>query len=108
MHGEKGVMALLHLLLTLCNPSPALRAAADPEQAHGLNKPSCASSSDHYTSPDPVLWPGQLRTTVVRGDLFLTPCSEIIFLPWSVKTELLIIFITASQSAGAILAHINV
>lgn len=60
------------------------------------------------TSLDPVLWPGQWRTTVVTGNLFLTPCSEIIFLPWSMRTEVLIIFIAASQSAEAILTHINV
>lgn len=107
MQREEGVMGLFHLGLIPCNPSHALLAAAAPEQAHGFPA-SFVSSSGYSTSLDPVLWPGQLRTTVVRGNLFLTPCSEISFLPWSVKTEVLIIFITASQSAGAILTHINV
>lgn len=95
------MMALPHLLL-ITAPS-----SCSPGQAQELPA-SCVSSCGCHTPPEPVLWPGQLRTTVVRGNLFLTPCREMIFLPWGMKTEVLIIFITASQSAEAILIHINV
>lgn len=87
--------ACLMLRLIHCNPLCSLPAAVAPEKAHRLPA-SFVSSDGHWTPLNPLLWPGQLGTTIGRGNFFLTPCSEIRFLPGSVKTEVLIIFITAS------------